>query len=480
FVDEGLTIGNAVQVRFWVSKPVTTVPIARQIFPQTQAVDLLPTNQNLTHINDDPVPMGLPPGTHLQLMIVGVVTGIDSNLRTWQLGDPEDPIVVYGHAQTIPVTDGFRVVPDIGDEVVVTARRTLAPGPLIADQILILADGPAPAFERGETRTQIIFLYNGSVTDMGSTNGGTRWRVTTSGAEQEFVLDDPHETAVIDRGPLASIGLGTPVTVELLPPTQVLPKDNWAPLELDLTSDQWTTVTSLPAVSATRTGTLFVRTVDIANQSSTIAIPAQLENQAPIANDDSYTATGTQPLVVAAPGVLANDTDLDSSSRTAQLVTPPEGVSSFVLSPDGSFSFTFGANPTTSATTSFTYQVTDGIALSNIATVTITVNRDPAANVAPVAVDDAASSSKRTFDIRVLDNDLDVDGRLDRKSLAVTSQPSNGISSVSVNNGTLRFSRNGAAGGVTTFTYTIRDNRGAISNVATVTVTLPVQQAARQ
>jgi hypothetical protein len=97
-------------------------------------------------------------------------------------------------------------------------------------------------------------------------------------------MNDPDEPAVVDRGPLASIGLGTPVTVAFEPPTQLLPEDNnWESLTLGLGA-QWTAAVTLPAarfvvlpaVSAVRTGTLFVRTTDIANQGSTIAIPAQL------------------------------------------------------------------------------------------------------------------------------------------------------------------------------------------------------------
>ncbi|MEW5852309.1 MAG: fibronectin type III domain-containing protein [Myxococcota bacterium] len=276
FVDEGLIPGNAVEVRFWVASPVTALPIARQIFPQSQLPDTPPINPDLSFINDDPVPFGLPPGTQLQFMIVGIITGIDFDLKTWQLGDPEDPIVVYGHALTIPVTDAFRVVPDVGDEVIVTARRTLTPGPLIADQILILADGPAPEFELGETRTQITYRYNGTVTDVGPLNGGTRWQVSTGGIPQEFILDDADEPAVIDVGPLTALGLGSAVTVEFLPATQVLPEDNWAELEFNPDTSRWELATLLPAVDATQTGYLFVRTTDVANQGSTVVIPAEL------------------------------------------------------------------------------------------------------------------------------------------------------------------------------------------------------------
>ena len=44
-------------------------------------------------------------------------------------------------------------------------------------------------------------------------------------------------------------------------------------------------------------------------------------NDAPVATGDSYSTTEDTPLTVSAPGVLANDTDIDSSTLTAPLVT---------------------------------------------------------------------------------------------------------------------------------------------------------------
>lgn len=386
FVDDGLIPGNAVQVRFWVSKPTSTLPVARQIFPQIQAALTPLINPNPTHINSDPVPSGLPPGTFLQFMITGVITDIDSNRRTWQIGDPEDPIVVYGHSLTLPVTDAFRVVPDIGDEVVVTARRTVAPGPLVADQILILADGPAPAFEVAETRTQIVYLYNGKVSDTGAVDGGTRWTVTAAGGvPQEFIMNQPDDPAIVDRGPLASIGLGSLVTVEFVPPTQVLPEDNWTPLAFDVFTGNWSTSMLLPGVSADQTGYLFVRTTDVLNKSSILTIPAQLltsvPNLAPGAADDNYSVTGTDPLVVPAPGVLGNDTDPELDSLSAELVSAPTGTSAFTFNADGSFSFTYATNPTVSTIVTFTYRVTDGLDVSDTATVSITVDPPPVTTV---------------------------------------------------------------------------------------------------
>ncbi len=93
-------------------------------------------------------------------------------------------------------------------------------------------------------------------------------------------------------------------------------------------------------------------------------------NVAPVAVDDAYAVIGGGVLTVPVLGVLGNDTDLDGDPLTAQLVAgPSSGV--LVLDPDGSFSFTPGED--TVGPVSFTYQASDGTALSNVVTVTITV-----------------------------------------------------------------------------------------------------------
>jgi VCBS repeat-containing protein len=91
----------------------------------------------------------------------------------------------------------------------------------------------------------------------------------------------------------------------------------------------------------------------------------------PSANNDSYSTTQENLLTVSAPGVLGNDSDADSPVITAVLdVAPANGTVS--LNADGSF--TYQPNPGYTGPDSFTYHATDGIAISNIVTVSITVN----------------------------------------------------------------------------------------------------------
>jgi hypothetical protein len=69
---------------------------------------------------------------------------------------------------------------------------------------------------------------------------------------------------------------------------------------------------------------------------------------------------------------LGNDTDTNSDALSAVLVTGPTNAQSFTLNADGSFTYTPIADY--NGPDSFTYRASDGISVSNIATVNITVN----------------------------------------------------------------------------------------------------------
>ncbi len=85
-----------------------------------------------------------------------------------------------------------------------------------------------------------------------------------------------------------------------------------------------------------------------------------------------YRVNEDTTLSVSGSGVLANDYDVDGDTLSAIMVTGPSNASSFTLNSDGTFSYTPAAN--FSGTDSFTYQVSDGTNLSNIATVHIQVD----------------------------------------------------------------------------------------------------------
>ncbi len=99
-----------------------------------------------------------------------------------------------------------------------------------------------------------------------------------------------------------------------------------------------------------------------------------IANVPPIAANDAYTTTEGIPLVIAAPGLLANDSDADGDSLTAILDTGP-ATGTLALAADGSLVYTPTLGYTGALT--FTYTASDGMALSAPATVTITVAAAP-------------------------------------------------------------------------------------------------------
>lgn len=102
----------------------------------------------------------------------------------------------------------------------------------------------------------------------------------------------------------------------------------------------------------------------------TVSITVNPVNDSPVAGNDAYTTNQDIPLVVASPGVLANDSDIDSSILTALLNTGPTN-GTLTLNADGSFVYT--PNAGFSGADSFTYHATDGQAQSHSAAVSITV-----------------------------------------------------------------------------------------------------------
>ena len=109
---------------------------------------------------------------------------------------------------------------------------------------------------------------------------------------------------------------------------------------------------------------------DLDSNVATVTVTVTPANDAPVANDDSYTTSEDTTLVIPALGILANDTDADGDTLTAVLDSAPSN-GSLTLNADGSFTYT----PDTSFTgvDTFTYHANDGAVNSNIATVTITV-----------------------------------------------------------------------------------------------------------
>ncbi|AKS41561.1 tandem-95 repeat protein [Wenzhouxiangella marina] len=179
-----------------------------------------------------------------------------------------------------------------------------------------------------------------------------------------------------------------------------------------------------------------------------------VENLAPTAAADAYSTDEDTALNVAAPGVLANDSDPEADPLNAILATGPSNAQSFTLNPDGSFDYLPG--PDFNGSDSFSYLANDGQSDSNPATVTLTINpvNDP-----PVASDDLASTDENTqVVIDVLANDSDIDGNPDPATVTITAAPGNGSTSVDPITGAITYTPAADFNGSDSLSYEVCDD----------------------
>lgn len=194
-------------------------------------------------------------------------------------------------------------------------------------------------------------------------------------------------------------------------------------------------------------------------------ITVQLDNR-PVGADDLYTNDGTigRFTIATDRGVLANDYDLDGGTIFAQQVSGPSHATSFLLNPDGSFSYV--RDPAWSGRDSFTYRVFDGTNVSS--TYTVTLDNRPAANdfIYDVAPD---GGPLVVAGPGVLAHASDPNG--DAVQVLDYTQPIHG--SVIINaDGGFTYTRRAGETGRDSFTYRVHDGFGSptASNWATITL----------
>jgi len=118
---------------------------------------------------------------------------------------------------------------------------------------------------------------------------------------------------------------------------------------------------------------LYTRTTDTGTIAvNTTTYVGRISHHPPVAVTDDYSVDEDGYLTVAAPGVLANDSDADQEALTCRLVSDVQH-GAVALASDGSFSY--APEPDFSGTDSFTYEAVDETNTSgNTVTVTITVS----------------------------------------------------------------------------------------------------------
>ncbi len=122
--------------------------------------------------------------------------------------------------------------------------------------------------------------------------------------------------------------------------------------------------------NGTDTFTYRARSGALRSRPAEVVLAVQPVNDAPVANDDAYAVNGGLALTVPAPGVLANDTDVDHDPLSAVLFAGADN-GALTLNPDGSFTYT--PDPGFEGVDTFYYTASDGLTNSNLAVVVLTV-----------------------------------------------------------------------------------------------------------
>ncbi|MCA9135963.1 MAG: tandem-95 repeat protein [Planctomycetales bacterium] len=197
---------------------------------------------------------------------------------------------------------------------------------------------------------------------------------------------------------------------------------------------------------------------------ATVSITIAAVNDAPTAVGESYSTAEDTVLSIASPGLLANDSDIDSTALSIIPVTSPlRGTLS--IGAGGSFVYTPQAN--FNGPDSFAYRVSDGALTSEIVTVTLIVD---AVNDLPTVVSDRYTvTTGETLDVPaagVLSNDSDVDG--DALTVQLSISPTNGTVVIDPD-GAFRYTPSVGFVGIDSFTYVASDGIGQ-STEAVVTI----------
>ncbi len=196
----------------------------------------------------------------------------------------------------------------------------------------------------------------------------------------------------------------------------------------------------------------------------TVTLTVTAVNDPPTTLTDSYSVNEDGSLsIVASEGVLANDSDPDSTFTALVDGEPTNGTLTLAL--DGSFTYVPFAN--FFGTDNFTYVASDGLSQSSATSVTINVIAQPDQ---PTAMDNAFTApndgSTQTFDV-LSDDTSDPDAVQALSITAVTQGSEGGV--VSFTNNLLSYTAPLGFVGTETFTYSIQDTDG-LTDTATVTV----------
>ncbi|MBV1910470.1 MAG: tandem-95 repeat protein [Kangiellaceae bacterium] len=187
---------------------------------------------------------------------------------------------------------------------------------------------------------------------------------------------------------------------------------------------------------------------------ATVSLTVSNVNDAPVADDQSVSATEDSPT-----NLVLTGSDVDLDSITFSVVTNPTNGSLSGTAPN----LTYTPTPDFAGSDSFTFRTNDGVLNSTLATITLSV---AGANDAPTA-DGQALSAVEDVPLAIILSGSDIDN--DPLSFIVTTNPTNGtLVGTSPN---LTYTPSADFSGVDSFVF--KSNDGTVdSNLATVTITI--------
>ena len=330
---------------------------------------------------------------------------LDSNLATVVVD-----VTAVNDAPSFAAGADQTVLEDTGAQSVPAWASAISPGPadesgqnvdflVTNDDNALFSAQPAVGADGTLTYTAAPDAYgSATVTVAAVDDGGTANGGSDTSADQTFTItvtpvnDVPSFTAGSDQTTTEDAGAQTvPGWATLISSGPA--NESSQVLTFDVTNDANELFASQPAVGAD--GTLTYEPAPNANGSATVSVtlhddggianggidtsPTQTftiavtaVNDPPVALSDNYTTLEDHALAVDAPGVLANDSDVDNApgELSAAVVDEPTN-GSVALGADGSFLYTPDAD--FNGTDTFTYRTSDGQADSDLATVDVVV-----------------------------------------------------------------------------------------------------------
>ncbi|MFN0038823.1 MAG: tandem-95 repeat protein, partial [Burkholderiales bacterium] len=428
----------------------------------------------------------------------GTLTNNNNGTWTYTPALNDDTQVAFGYS----VTDGVATVsgsatlditpvndaPVVQNLALSTPEDTPVPGALLISDVdstvLSIQVLSQPAHGTLALNADGTFVYTPNANYFGPDNFGYQVTdgISFSGPASVSITVTPVNDAPVAGNATRTTAEDTPLVIDLrasasdIDSLTLTPEIVTGPQHGTLTVNADGTWTYAPAANyfGADSFTYRVRDEELESGIGTITIDVTPVNDAPVAGDDAYFVDEDAVLIVAAPGLLVNDQDVEASLLTSALANGPMH-GSLIFNADGSFIYTPNANYF--GPDSFTYRAKDGELDSNVATVTIgirPVNDPPVTAPVTLAAIAEDSGARVITQAELLANASDIDGDvLTATGLVITS----GVGTLTNNNnGTWTYTPALNDDTQIVFGYSVTDGVATVSGSATLDIT-PVNDA---